>query len=225
MTTVIDALATECGAFTTALDGIGPDEWTRTTNCPPWTVKELAAHVYGSTMVDPARLPSPAEGAPVIEAADYYRRDERDTVEYRSANVDRWQRFAAGFTDGREIIDACARDWPRMIATLRAEDPARLIRMTWDASMTLDDYLVSRVIGVAAHGVDLAITLDHPRWTTSEALEVVRPALVSLVGAELPDALGWTDQDLLEAGTGRRPLTADERTTLGPRADAFPLLS
>lgn len=225
MTKVIDALSAECIAFTAALDAIAPSDWERTTNCPPWTVRELVAHTYGSTMVDPAHLGPPIGGAPVIQAADYYRRAERDSVAYRSDNVERWQRFAARFADDAAVAAACARDWPPMIANLRSQDPERLMGMSWHASMTLDDYLVSRVIGVAAHGVDLAITLDRPRWTTSEALAVVRPALVSLLGAEPADGLGWTDQDLLETGTGRRPLTDVERATLGPRADAFPLLS
>lgn len=225
MTAVIDALESECAAFTTAIGAIDAAEWSRTSNCPPWDVKELVAHTYGSTMVDPSRLQSALEGAPVVEAADYYRRAERDTVEYRTGNVDRWQRFAAAFASGEEILDACARDWTRMIAQLRAETPTRLVGMSWGVSMTLDDYLVSRVIGVAAHGTDIAITLDRSTWTTSDALRVVRPALVSLLGVEPPKGLSWTDQDLLETGTGRRRLDDAERSMLGPLADRFPLLS
>jgi uncharacterized protein (TIGR03083 family) len=225
VTSVIDALGAECAAFCSALPSVSASDWPRTTNCPPWDLKELVAHVYGSTMVDPSRLPPPADRAPVVEAADYYRRAERDTTEYRRDNVEHWQRFAAAFGSAEEIVEACARDWPRIIEQLGAEDPLRLIGMRWGVSMTLDDYLVSRVIGVAAHGIDVAITLDRPRWTTSDALRVVRPALVSLLGEEPPDELGWSDQDLLEAGTGRRPLTDDERSMFGPRAVRFPLLS
>ncbi len=225
MTAVIDALAAECDVFTRAIRTIAAADWARTTNCPPWNVKELVAHVYGSTMVDPSRLQAPVDGARVVEAADYYRRAERDTVEYRQGNVDAWQRFARRFGSPGEIVEACARDWPTMIDRLRDENPKRLIGMSWGVPMSLDDYLVSRVIGVAAHGVDVAITLDRPRWTTSDALRVVRPALVSLLGAEPPDALGWTDQDLLETGTGRRLLSASETATFGALADRFPLLS
>lgn len=225
MSAVVDALGAECDAFASAIARVGSADWQRVTNCPPWSVKELAAHVYGSTMVDPARLRTPVDGEPVVEAADYYRRDERDTVEYRQSNVDVWQRFAARFTSGAEIVEACRRDWPPMIDRLRHEDPSRLVGMSWGVSMTLDAYLVSRVIGVAAHGVDVAITLDRPRWTTAAALSVVRPALVSLIGVEPPAALGWSDQDLLETGTGRRPLTEPERSGLGAPAERFPLLS
>lgn len=225
MRTVVDALAAECDVFVAAARRIEPDEWAVVTNCPPWDVKELIAHVYGSTVVVPSRLLPPIEDAPMIEAADYYRRDERGTVAYRSGNVDRWRQFAAAFASGEEIVQACERDWSSMIEALRAEDPSRLIGMSWHASMPLDDFLVSRVIGVAAHGIDLSITLERPRKTTPEALAVARPAFVSLLGAEPPDALLWSDQDLLEFGTGRRPLGDHARAILGPLAARFPLLS
>ena len=225
MTAVIDALEAECAAFITAIRTLDASEWSRTSNCPPWNVKELVAHNYGSTMVDPSRLQPPVDGAPIVEAADYYRRAERDTTAYRTGNVDRSQRFAATFASDEAILRACERDWPRMIERLRAETPSRLIGMSWGVSMTLDDYLVSRVIGVAAHGVDVAITLDRQTWTTSAALRIARPTLESLLGAELPKDLSWTDQDLLETGTGRRGLDDAERSILGPLADRFPLLS
>jgi uncharacterized protein (TIGR03083 family) len=225
MSAVVDALGAECDAFCAAIGPLSAADWGLVTNCPPWDLKELVAHVYGSTMVDPSRLLPPSDGAPVVGAADYYRRAERDTPEYRRDNVEHWQRFAAAFGSPDEIVEACVRDWPPMIERLGAEDTQRLIGMRWGVAMSLDDYLVSRVIGVAAHGIDVAITLDRPRWTTDAALDVIRPALVSLLAEEPPDGLGWSDQDLLETGTGRRRLTDDERSTLGPRAERFPLLS
>jgi uncharacterized protein (TIGR03083 family) len=225
VTVVVDALGAECDAFCAALDDVRAADWSVVTNCPPWTVKELVAHVYGSTMLDPSRMRTPADDAPVVATADYYRRPERDTAQYRQDNVDHWQRFAARFVSGSDVASACVRDWPPMIDRLRVEDRSRLIAMFGGMAMTVDDYLVTRVIGVAAHGVDLAITLDRPRWTTSAALRVVRPAFVALLGEEPPASLAWSDQDLLETGTGRRPLTVEERKALGPRADVFPLLS
>jgi hypothetical protein len=40
-----------------------------------------------------------------------------------------------------------------------------------------------------------------------------------------PAELGWDDLALLAVGTGRRPLTEDERSILGPAQHRFPLLS
>ena len=91
--------------------------------------------------------------------------------------------------------------------------------------MPLADYLVTRVIAIAAHGVDVAITLERDRWTTSAALDATKPALLSLLGEAPPASLHWTDQDLLEAGTGRRPLSKTEIDELGEAAERFPLLS
>jgi hypothetical protein len=78
-------------------------------------------------------------------------------------------------------------------------------------------------MSVAAHGLDVAITLDRVPWTTPIALTALRPVLVDLLGAVPP--ITWSDQDLLELGTGRRPLTEIERDAVEPLATRFPLLS
>ncbi|MFG2244809.1 maleylpyruvate isomerase family mycothiol-dependent enzyme [Spirillospora sp. NPDC048823] len=39
--------AEQQAAFIGLLRGLGPDEWTRPTACPGWTVKDIAAHVLG----------------------------------------------------------------------------------------------------------------------------------------------------------------------------------
>jgi hypothetical protein len=91
--------------------------------------------------------------------------------------------------------------------------------------MTLADWVSNRVMSLAAHGLDVAITLDRPPWTTRSALTETGPVLVSLLGMPPLAELGWDDQALLAAGTGRRPLPEDERRILGPAQLRFPLLS
>ncbi|HEX4721408.1 MAG TPA: hypothetical protein VH333_02760 [Pseudonocardiaceae bacterium] len=71
----------------------------------------------------------------------------------------------------------------------------------------------------------MAITLGRAPWTTPSALRVVHPVLVDLLGGPPPERLGWGERDLLIVGTGRRPLTDQERETLGRDAERFPLLS
>jgi hypothetical protein len=73
--------------------------------------------------------------------------------------------------------------------------------------MRLGDWTATRVISVAAHGVDIALTLRRVPWTTRSALTVMGGVFVSLLGVELPQRLAWDDQLLLEAATGRRALT------------------
>jgi hypothetical protein len=59
--------------------------------------------------------------------------------------------------------------------------------------------------------------------TPRRDVTALRPVFVDLLG-EVPP-IGWTDEDLLEIGTGRRPLTAIERDSAGSLAARFPLLS
>jgi hypothetical protein len=54
-------------------------------------------------------------------------------------------------------------------------------------------------------------------------LTALRPILTDLLG-QLPPP-GWTDQALLEIGTGRRPPAAPDRQPLGSMAARLPLLS
>jgi hypothetical protein len=91
--------------------------------------------------------------------------------------------------------------------------------------MKLADWVVTRVMSVPAHGLDVALTLGSEPWTTRPALDVTRPVLISLLGAQPPAQLGWDDRTVLAAGTGRRALTSRERAVLGALQDRFPLLS
>lgn len=222
---VVAALEAECRAFASVIGTLTQADFDRPTNCPPWNLKELAAHVLGSTCFDAKGLRPPTAGAPIIEAADYYRRAERDESWYRQDNVRRWRSFAERFESGEQVAAVFETSWRKTIAGLRSADVSGLVGMTWQASMPLGEYVATRVIGVAAHGLDVAITCEGESWTTPEALGVTSPVLVALLGMQPPDALGWTDLDLLEVGTGRRALTDRETSALGDLARAFPLLS
>ena len=74
------------------------------------------------------------------------------------------------------------------------------------------------------HGLDLADALGRDPWLTGTAGVVILEILRGLLGDDPSSSLGWSDLVFIETGTGRRALTDGERTFLGPRADAFPLL-
>jgi hypothetical protein len=178
-------------------------------------------HVAESITVPELGMRTPAADVPPGSAADYYRRPERNTVEYRSSNVERTRTRAA--TMPPETTAAFFDDaWHRTSRAFAESDLDQRIEATGRA-LTLGDYLLTRLMSVAAHGLDVAITLDRVPWTTPIALTALRPVLVDLLGAVPP--ITWSDQDLLELGTGRRPLTEIERDAVEPLATRFPLLS
>ncbi len=215
----LDAFDDECGAFARALENLAPREFTRESNCPPWSLHELVVHTAWS-LDAPDRF-RVVTGGPRRDAADYYRRPERDSAEYRADNVDRTRAVA------RDVpIDAAAvlfrERWKAALATFASHAPDDVIDLS-GGSMTAEGYLLTRLMSVAAHGVDAAITLQRPAWTTSHAGAALRPVFLDLLGDDPP--AHWSDQDLLEFGTGRRPLRDADARVLGALRARFPLLS
>jgi uncharacterized protein (TIGR03083 family) len=220
----LTALAEESQALSAVLLDLEADQFQRPTNCPPWNLKELVVHTAASIgLHDDSASPEP--GAPLHSAADYYRRPQRATPQYRGRNVAQAQDLAARLPKGMTAAGMFEQVWQETVAKLRAQDPDRHIQVPAVGAMRLGDWTVTRVISVAAHGVDVALTLGRVPWTTSSALTVMRGVFLSLLGAELPQRLAWDDQLLLEAATGRRALTDQDRMHLGPLQERFPLLS
>jgi uncharacterized protein (TIGR03083 family) len=220
----LTALAEESRTLSAVLLELDATEFQRPTNCPPWDLKELVVHTAASIgLRGDFRIPEP--GARQVSAADYYRRPERATAGYRGRNVESAQALAEGLPAGTTAAGMFEQIWRETVARLRDQDPDRLVDVPAAGAMRLGDWTATRVISVAAHGVDVALTLGRTPWTTSSALTVTRGVFVSLLGAEPPPRLGWDDQTFLEAATGRRALTDQDRMVLGPLQDRFPLLS
>lgn len=108
---------------------------------------------------------------------------------------------------------------------LSQQDLEQVVLIPRRTAMRLSDWVITRVVSVAAHGLDVATTLGRPPWTTLSAQLAVRPVFVALLGTQPPDTLGWDDQTFLATATGRRALIDHERELLGPYAKRFPLLS
>ena len=220
----LSVLAEECAALSAVLHGLGRADWQRATNCPPWDLRELVVHI-GASIAVRGPLPPAEPGADRRGTADYYRRPERNTTEYRQGNVDRTRELA-----GRVAADVPPAGWfdgvvRDTLAYLRADDPDRVVRIIGVGSMRLADWTATRVISVAVHGLDVALTLGRPAWTVPPALDLSRDVFVALLGGPPPPALGWDDGTFLAAATGRRALTDLERAVLGSDQERFPLVS
>lgn len=196
-------------------------DFTRVTNCPPWTLAELVVHVAGSI-----RLGDFVDALPDADlktAADYYRRPERDTTEYRTDNVRQTQDAAARLRPTHTATDWFVETFHAACRRLAEADLQRIVVLRRVGAMRLGDWLATRVIALAAHGLDVAITLRRQSWTTAQAHRIMRPVFVSLLSTDPPPT--WDDQHLLSVATGRVALSPADLTALGPHARRFPLLS
>jgi|SRR5829696_1162729 len=221
----LKALHDESRILSAVLWQAGPEDFNRPTNCPPWNLGELVVHIAMSIHLGDDDLPAATPGSGVMSAADYYRRAERHTAAYRQSNIDRTRQEASGLLATTSPAQWFEEVYQDTVTRLSRLDLSRLVQIPSCGPMKLADWVITRVISVAAHGLDVALTLGIEPWTCRPALDITRPALVSLLGTEPPAGLGWDDRTLLAAGTGRRPLTHHERTVLGPLQHRFPLLS
>ncbi len=221
---VLAALQTETEALSAVLHTLDPPQFDQPTNCPPWNLRELVVHIAASIGIRAAFPPADPQSVP-SSAADYYRRPARNTSEYRQRNVDQTIQLSQQLpadTPPARWFDEIAQD---TVTKLRADDLNRIVLISQRGAMRLTDWVLTRVISVAAHGLDVALTLGHPPWTTPAAMTVIRPVFIDLMGAEPPASLGWNDHTLLATATGRRALTDEEQKLLGPLRERIPVLS
>jgi uncharacterized protein (TIGR03083 family) len=218
---VLEAFRDEAKVLDGVVEKLSTDDLSRPTNCPPWNVKQLLVHV--AIVLPPSPLRVAAASTPDIDnAADCYRRPERTTTDYHEGIADKAVEAAADLTDGFGVRRLLTRRWQTAWQDWSERDLSDVIAHS-AGSCRLDDYIVTRVISHAAHGLDLALSLGRQPWTTARALAVMRPVFTSLLGVEPPSR--WDGQGFFARATGRRALDGNDRAELGSLAARWPLLS
>jgi uncharacterized protein (TIGR03083 family) len=219
---VVLALDAELLAVLRLFGDLDESDFSRSTNCPPWTLKDLAAHINGTILLPLSwRLGRP----PRRTAADYYRRPERFTNEYRQHNVQQTQRASAQYQSGTDVVRQLTRTREEVIGRLELEDLRRVVDIANVGAMTVQDLVATRVLAVTAHAIDVAITLERTPAPSQGALEVCTPIITDLLGGPPPAALHWTPADFFTRATGRSPLDPSDTELLGAAASRFPLIN
>ena len=182
------------------------------TRCDPWTVAELMFHVAMTMRRLPGMLAEPGPpGAALISAAEYYRPDQRFSAATNADRIESARRGAAALAGAaaraRDVSEARQHAW----AALRDAPPGRVVRTRHGDPMLLAEFLRTRVLELAVHGLDLAAALDREPWMTAPAAGVTEELLLpGAAAARLRAAAGWDQVTLIAALTGRRPVTPAE---------------
>ena len=205
MSSLGDVLVGECVAIERALADVEEGAFARPTNCPPWSLKELVVHVWQTLQLPSSFRTSTATPA---SAADWYRRSERETADYRARNVDRARAAAEAYSDGAASVLALVAAGHEIRRRLETAGGDSVITHPAVGAITLNDFVVTRVISVAVHGVDIAISTGVAPFITADALEVTCAVLEQLLGVSAVE-LGWTKLELVLWGTGRERLPED----------------
>lgn len=182
-------------------------------------MRDVVAHVVVIAARLPQLLATPAPPAADTGVTSYYRDDDRFSPQ---TNADRVRTAHDRASDAEP--ETLVRD---LIETARAADeayraaaPDRIVRTRHGDAMLLTDFLTTRVLELATHGLDVADALDLPPWLTPAAAGLLPRVLLG------PDwhTLGWDQVTLLRRLTGRAQVSPEDAfrlAHLGARDIAF----
>jgi hypothetical protein len=160
----------------------------------------------------PGMLAAPEPAGPdLISAAGYYRADQRFSTATNAGRIQSAQRGAAALAgaadrardveDARQQAEAAVRDAPA----------GRVVLTRHGDRMLLTEFLRTRVLELAVHGLDLAAALDRDPWMTVQAAHVTEELLLpSAAAGRLRAETGWDRVGLIARLTGRHPVTTAE---------------
>ncbi len=203
----------EAEAFTGALTGLPASAWARPTRCDPWCVRDLVGHVITVLARVPEMIASPAPGEPDTTATGYYRADHRFS---ETANADR-VRTAQGrgaAVDAASLVHELAATAQAVIRACQQQPNGRVVRTRHGDAMLLSDFLTTRVVELAVHGIDVADALDMRPWLTGSAAQCLQQLLFGPGWPRAVATLGWDPVTLLRKTTGRTSVTPDESAGL-----------
>ena len=145
------------------------------TRCAPWDVAALSVHTVGALNQALVALDgtSPDISDELVSAAGYYVPEVRFSPEVNSARVDSAMERAARRADAAEPGRVLWESWGALAERLPGEPSDRTMVTRHGDPMFLTDYLVTRVVELALHGLDLADALGREPWTSPAALDLV----------------------------------------------------
>jgi uncharacterized protein (TIGR03083 family) len=209
---ILAAFGAESQRLSEVVAGADDAVFARPSPCAPWTVAELVYHVRMTMGRLPAMLsaPEPA-GTDLASAAAYYRPDQRFSASTNSDRIQSAQRGAAALSGAaaraRDFSEARQQAW----ALLQGAQPGRDVQTRHGDRMLLTEFLRTRVLELAVHGLDLAAALECQPWMTPLAATVTEELLLpSAAAARLRTQTGWDQATLIAKLTGRRPVATAE---------------
>ncbi|MFC6568808.1 maleylpyruvate isomerase N-terminal domain-containing protein [Actinoplanes utahensis] len=202
----LDAFRLEAECLSRAAAGLSEEEWRLPTRCEPWTVRELLGHVRVVIAWLPGMLTAAEPAKAEVSAVDYYRPDDRFDVPTNTARIGVAQDYAAGLGSGAALVEDFTATWQLVDRQCRAEREDRVVRTRHGDAMLLSQFLLTRVVEIAVHGLDIADALGRPPWLTRQAGDVVMELQLGPDWRSAMRELGWDRLTFLRKATGRQRL-------------------
>jgi Mycothiol maleylpyruvate isomerase N-terminal domain len=215
------------GNLTEVTAGLTDDELMRPTRCAGWVIADVLFH----QLLDARRAlitfasPAPTRQPPDVDEVTYWQAYSPRSAEPSAlgspgaARHAQYVRIAASAYPPGTLVG----EWRETsLAACRAAQACPYATVaTQGHVLTTTDFISTLVVESAIHFLDLTSELVPPPAPEPDALAVVRRVLDGLLGTPMPG--DWDDVSYALKGTGRVPVSPDDRIKLGPLADLLPL--
>jgi hypothetical protein len=208
---MVDALAEGLQALEDKLSGLSEEDSQRPTllrpadpEAQPWTVLQLAAHFdvfMGLTM---GLVGEPQSVQPVLDRASFY-----ISVSDRSKVAPAIYQYIVDHAEGHTastIRETVGETFKRALEAIRTTPPDT-VGPGFFGPMRLDEFVASRLVETAVHGMDLTDALVEPPLhmprTTTMAAEVLDEVVARRTVPGRPSDLEGDDLAFIRAASGR----------------------
>jgi uncharacterized protein (TIGR03083 family) len=222
----IAAFRAEAEALAATVRTLDDTDLARPSPCPPWTTGALLCHVITAAGRIDQAVVAGEEGptardavrpqGPLVDARGYYSPDERFSPAVNADRIDPAAEFAARLGTASAMRAELAEATGRTLTVLRTEPPDLEVRTRHGDRMLLTEFLVTRVVELGVHGLDLASGLGLQPWLTVPAAEVIEDLLLPEARSreELHARLGCDRTGVISRLTGRVPFSPGAREVL-----------
>jgi uncharacterized protein (TIGR03083 family) len=205
---VADAFVAEARSLEAALSAASEEEFDLPTRCAPWRVRDLLAHVGAAVHRVPEMLAAPAPEAATTGAAGYYRRDRRFAPDVDGARVAGAVEAATRTGSGAALVTRFGESYRATVEAVAAVPADRVVLTRHGDAMLLTDFMITRVVELALHGLDLSDALSRGSWIRPTSTDLLLTLLFP--GRAFP----WDGETTLRRATGRAEVTAEDRAAL-----------
>jgi hypothetical protein len=178
-----------------------------------WTVRELLFHQLLDAQRTLVALASPAapQAEPDVDPVSYWRPFFPDS-DWNAPHADFVRVAASAYSSGAVLLDHFTTTAEAAGRAVAAADPSSRVR-TQGHVISVADLASTLVVEATTHLLDLTVDLAGAPQPPAAALAEARRVLEGLNGEPLPER--WDDIEAVLKGTGRTPISDEERTRLG----------
>jgi len=215
---LVDLLDDVYEATTTVVSGLDEESFDRRTRTALWSVKDLLFH----QMCDAQRalvVFTTAPDAPADTTAVSYWSAWQPGQPGANSHARYAAEAAAAYGGSHFLVEQWTETSRAAVRAARQHGPAGTVA-TQGHVLTARDVVHTLAVEGVVHHLDLTLEVPSPGLPDA-AYELVVEVLTGLLGTDLPRP--WSAEESVLKGTGRQPLSDEDRESLGAAVAHFPL--